>query len=227
MSDEPTDPPVDENGAPETPVEQAVDKRKKKNLTYAALALGAIGVVVTILIGRRNAAASATSGGAPDLSGAGQSGIIPGSSSTGANGLPSGDPYGTQLASLNAGQLANASALARLEQELNAMHGKPPYTQYPAPHPPGKPPPGKLPSPGVYAKDLPKGNGLTILLGKITGKGGQYTGHEVTGGAPVYAYYGGGWHQNFTPANLAVGTQLATLAPYQRNVTKGTDTRKL
>lgn len=52
-------PDVDENGNPETPLGQANEKRKQKNLTIIGLALGGVGVAVAIYVRKKNAAAAA------------------------------------------------------------------------------------------------------------------------------------------------------------------------
>jgi hypothetical protein len=56
-------PPVDDDGRPEGPVEQAVEKRKQKQVAIAGLAIGLAGLLYVILKNRSAAATAAASGG--------------------------------------------------------------------------------------------------------------------------------------------------------------------
>lgn len=59
-------------------------------------------------------------------------------------------------------------------------------------------------------------------IGSITGPGGQYTGQNVSGGAPVYASGYGGFTQGFNPATLPVGTGIyipSSLSGYESGST--------
>jgi hypothetical protein len=69
----------------------------------------------------------------------------------------------------------------------------------------------------AYPQTTENGEGITIL-GTITGAGGQYTGENVSGGAPVYALIDGMWRQGFNAKTLPVGTPLATLTTFLGNI---------
>ena len=64
-------------------------------------------------------------------------------------------------------------------------------------------------------------------IGQISGSGGQYTGENVRGGAPVYAYMNGAWVQGFDAAQLHKGTPLATPLSNVAQIVRGTVTEAL
>lgn len=80
------------------------------------------------------------------------------------------------------------------------------------------PPPVAAPAPSlppINAANYPSivkygsyGPGDYTQIGTITGPGGQYTGQNVSGGAPVYANAFGGFTQGFNAATLPVGTGI-------------------
>lgn len=103
----------------------------------------------------------------------------------------------------------------------------------PTPTPPATttpPPTSEAISPaavGAYAiVPGPGGTGLAEL-GQITGAGGQYTGENVSGGAPVYALVGGSWVQGFDAAQLPPGTRLATPVTNAGQIVPGQTTETL
>jgi hypothetical protein len=85
--------------------------------------------------------------------------------------------------------------------------------------------PGNTGNPAIQPGNLPRvdatkfpvvaaPNTAFSVLGSITQPGGIYTGKNVAGGVPVYAFYNGQWQQNFNSATLPVGTQLAIPTAY-------------
>lgn len=72
----------------------------------------------------------------------------------------------------------------------------------------------------------PGGSELAVL-GQISGAGGQYTGENVAGGAPVYALVNGSWVQGFDAAQLPPGTPLATSLSNAGQIVPGTTTETL
>lgn len=216
MADEPTGPSVDDEGKPETPAVQAVDKRKQRNRQYAALAIGAVGIVVAVVIARRNAANASTSTAAPTLGTGGQ--VASGPDNTAGTDLTGA--FGATLSQLAAGQAAQTSALSgvnanlsKIQSELNAQNGHGPLVN-PAPAPAQLP---KL-SASLFTKFLPGygANAANIQTVGTVGAGGKYSGGQVTGGAPVYALegtaYGPVWEQGFNMAQLPAGTKIGTPA---------------
>lgn len=211
---------VDENGQPETPAVQATEKRKTRNRQLAALAIGAVGIVVAIVFARRNSAASSSTGMPTGL---GTSGTL--ASGPGADGSQLDmSTFGALLSQLQAGQAANTAALGgvnanltKIQQELDAQHGKP----APKPTPgPVAPPVKSLPKlvANTFAAFLPGygANAAAVQQVGTVGAGGKYSGHQVTGGAPVYALvgtkFGPVWEQNFNMAQLPAGTKIGTPA---------------
>lgn len=65
------------------------------------------------------------------------------------------------------------------------------------------------------------------VIGSITGSGGLYSGLNVKGGAPVYAYQNGEWKQNFDADKLAVGTALGTPSVFRDYIVPGTVSQDL
>lgn len=55
-------------------------------------------------------------------------------------------------------------------------------------------------------------------IGTITQAGGIYTGYNVGGGAPTYAYVNGQWVQDFNANTLPVGTPIAVPTSFQQYV---------
>lgn len=206
---------VDENGQPETPTVQAAEKRKTRNRQYAALAIGAVGIVVAIVLAK-NRAAAAQASSAPTL---GTSGTL--ASGPGADGQQLDlSTFGATLSQLAAGQAANTSALqgvnsslGKIQQELNAQQGM----HQTAPPPAPKPALPKL-SASMFAQFLPGYGAKAANVQQVgtVGAGGKYSGHQVTGGAPVYALVGTGfgpvWEQNFDMSKLPAGTKIGTPA---------------
>lgn len=208
---------VDEDGRPETPAVQASEKKKLRNRQYAALAIGAVGIVVAIVLAKRNAAANSSSSYPTGL---GTSGTV----ASGPTDTTGGDPtaaFGSLLSQLQAGQAANTAALqglttnlGQVQQELHAQHGNPPNPPKPSPAP--KPALPQLVS-SVFAKFLP-GAGPNVANVEQTGtiQNGRYTGKQVSGGAPVYALVNTGfgpiWEQNANFSQLPSGTKVGTPA---------------
>jgi len=114
--------PVDENGKPEGPAAQAIEKRKHKNLVYAGLALGAIGIVVAIYLARKNSAAAAAGTSANPLGTTGN--VAGGTTDTGSTGSSSGDTtqLGLGLNDLNNQQASFATQLAALTTADSSFH---------------------------------------------------------------------------------------------------------
>lgn len=75
-----------------------------------------------------------------------------------------------------------------------------------------------VPGPGASA---------LAVLGQISGSGGQYTGENVKGGAPVYALVNGSWVTGFDAAQLAPGTPLATSITNAGSIVPGSTTETL
>ena len=239
MATEPagTAPEVDEDGKPETPVEQAVEKKKHKNLLYAGLALGALGIVVAIYLARKNSAATTaatTANSAIDPS----TGLPYASEVAGSSG--SADPTGqiTQIglgenqlqteistltsqlgaqntASLNAQKGLEAS-IERLTQELAA-----------AGHPPKAPTSGtnkvtnKVNS-GAFAQafaEFAPGAPKVDILGTV---GSPTLKNVGASGAPVYALvngpYGPVYEQGAAVSGAKKGTTLVTLQQFANRV---------
>ena len=73
---------------------------------------------------------------------------------------------------------------------------------------------------GAYPVLAQPGTSMDIL-GTITGRGGQFTGGNVAGGAPVYAYINGTWQQDYNSKTLPIGTPLATPTTFQGNIVPG------
>jgi hypothetical protein len=211
---------VDADGHPETPVSQAVEKKTQQNRVKAGLALAAIGIVVAVILARRNAAGSAqATSGVPPTAGGG-AGSVAGSGIDNSyvqnlqgqlGGLQTqlgsvqtllGHEQATN-ATLLASEKAQNSALAALKKQLAALA-----------HAQG----GKGSTPAEinasnYAKDVGAGKGGFSLIGSITG--GKYAGKNSKSGAPVYALvntgYGPVWEQGLDPSKLPNGTKVATL----------------
>lgn len=240
-----TAPEVDENGEPETPVKQALDKKKKKNLLYAGLALGALAIVVAIYLARRNAAAqqaAASSATLPNTSGT-LAGADPGNSTnadaftqlglgisnlSGQEAALQGQLASQQAASLKA-QAGLQAAINRLTAELKATqsggnHTKPPpgtgVGKTPA-RPVAKPKKKVLPKvnaaafPNAFPEFAPNAPGVTVL-----GVVGQPGLRNVSGGAPVYGLvngpYGPVWEQG--AAATKPGDKVATLSRFKQYI---------
>ncbi len=170
------------------------------------LALGGAGAVVAFALYRRSHAKSSSSSSAP--------------SSTLSDPLASA-AFGT-AAIENDVYGALEPQIAALAAQIQHLHPGP--TPVPKPKPPTQPgkqggpvkPPnfGKIDAnlfPKAFAYNaLPAGDLTT--LGVISGAGGMFTGHNVAGGAPVYAELGpyGVAVQGFDAKELPVGTKLVT-----------------
>jgi hypothetical protein len=201
------EPAVDADGRPESPAEAAVEKHKKKQLTYFGLALGAVGVVVAIFTLRRSSSSSSSST-LPTFSGAG-TGLVAGSGSAG-DASSGGSNTDAGLAALQA-QLATdqqqnaaaqaglASALARLASELHATGGGNRGDQARTL--------AKV-NAADYARVLPSGAQVEVI-GSDTAKG-KYTGAQLALGAPLYAWVKGKWVQGINPKTAAAGTIFGT-----------------
>lgn len=215
---------VDENGAPETPVEQAVKKRRDRNLLYLGLAIGALAIVVTIYE-QRKAQAAAGASTVPQLGG---NGLVAGDGST----LGTSGTSGADLGAIQSQLQAQTSLLGNLQQEIGILQGGglPGATGTPIPGPkpksPGTPgqvgaplPKAKVPLPRVnshsFAADIPLVSKAVTAFGKITANH-TISGGSVKAGAPVYALVNTGfgpiWEQYFDPKKLPVGTQIGTLS---------------
>lgn len=198
---------VDEDGEPETPAKQAVDKRKKRNMTYAGLALGAVAVVIGIVT-LRNRSASASSG-APTFPTLPQGSVL--GADQGAGGpSSSGDPFAaleSQLSTQNQQQLAATAglgaALNRLASELHASGGANKGDQA-----------RTLPhlNAASYARLLPKGATVDVIGADPTA--GHYSGSNLRLGAPLYALVGGQWRQGVAPGSAPAGTLFGTLPQF-------------
>lgn len=205
-------PTVDEDGNPETPAKVAVDKRKKRNMTYAGLALGAIAVVVAIVTLRKNASGTtaASSSSVPTLD-PNSAGLVAGAG--GASPSSSGDPFAALEAQLASGQQQSlaaqgslASALTALTSELHATGGANSGDQTRA---------LTKVNAAQYSAILPKGAQVDVI-GADTAKG-KYSGSNLRLGAPLYALINGTWRQGVNPNSAPAGTLFGTMpqfAPY-------------
>jgi hypothetical protein len=98
--------------------------------------------------------------------------------------------------------------------------------------------PTPAPAPSSAAASLPPINSADypiigtpgtsyVPLGQISAPGGMFTGENVGGGAPVYAFMGGQYQQDFNSATLPVGTVLATPSNFSQYIAPGTVTEKV
>lgn len=163
-------------------------------------------------------------------------------SASSASSTPTGtvtDP--TAAAALDASTLENSIVgdlqpqIDSLSAQLSGLKPSTPAAAVPPPKPKAPPTPapkaGRLPlppvNPGKFPTQIPlnaipAADALTIL-GSV-GAGGKFTGHNVAGGAPVYAIlppYGVAI-QGFNAKNLPAGTKLATLKSLAKYVQPGT-----
>lgn len=204
---------VDENGRPEGPAEQAVEKRKHRNLTYAALGLAGVGVAITVYLAKRGSSGGASSYQYPQLgpSMTTGGGLAGGGSPSGGDTSSQDAAYQALANQLQANETANlaaqqgfTSALNRLAAELHAGSG-------------GAPSPGSnyLPpvNAGAFARMLP-GSSTMDILGTETAHG--YQGEQLRGGAPLYALIHGQWIQGLAPSRAPVGTIFATTPTFAR-----------
>lgn len=200
---------VDEDGQPETPTKAALDKRRKKNLTYTGIALGAIGVVVAIMTLRRGS--SSTSGATVPMLDPNSTGTVAGMGSAGTTtGSNSGDPFASlesQLASNQAQSIAAqgslTTALARLTSELHASGGANKGDQARSL--------AKV-NAADYARVLPTGTQVEVI-GQETAAG-KYTGAQLALGAPLYAWIAGKWQQGINPKTAPKGTIFGTTTQF-------------
>lgn len=81
-------------------------------------------------------------------------------------------------------------------------------------------------SSGAYALVPGAGGSEFAVLGRL-GSGGQYSGANVSGGAPVYALVHGSWIQGFDAAQLPAGTPLATPTAYAGHIIAGSGSETL
>lgn len=218
-----TEPAVDKDGKPETPVTQAVEKSKNDNRVKAGLALAAIGIVIAVFLARRNASAGAATSGVPPTAGGGAGQVAGTGVDTsyiqnlqGQLGGLQGQLGSVQTllgheqatnATLLASEKAQNSALAALKKQLAALA-----------HAQG----GKGSTPAEinassYAKNIAAGGAHMTTVGSI-GAGGKYTGKNSAQGAPVYALvqtgYGPVWEQGYNPSKLPAGTPVGTLPQF-------------
>lgn len=197
---------VDEDGRPEGPQGIAAEKRKKRNIAYFGIALAAGGIVVAIVLARRNAAAAQSAQSAqssyqyPQLPGAASSGV------------PSGSDISAGLGSIQAQFAATAAAQATAQAALLAELQKIEKGQKTVPAPKPKP----IPNPGQATKKPPLLSTWfprTESAGAILNLGGAHQAglQHVSGGAPTYALQHGQWTQGFDYAHLPAGTPIGTL----------------
>jgi len=175
------------------------------------LALGGAGAVVAFALYRKhvaNAAAASSSSGTVT------------------------DPTATQA--FDASTLENG-IVGDLQPEIDSLAaqlaGLKPGS--PAPTPPGKKPPTKTKLPPVNATQFPVSIPASGLPGDpfvglgVLGANGSFTGHNVVGGAPVYALEGNTAVQNFDPRKLPKGTRLVTLKKFAAYINPATVTEQL
>ena len=151
---------------------------------------------------------------------------------------PPGQSSGTQLSALDTVLLQQEQiAFGQEDYVLGALLGLVGTGQGSGttPAPPGGPPL----STGTPAATTPaqtstnqvavanKGN--YDVLGQISGAtgSGTYTGYNVSGGSPVYAFVGGQWVQGYNPKTLPFGTELATPSEYAGMITGPVVTEQL
>lgn len=191
--------------------------------------LAGAGGVVALALYRKHAAAAASSGtGVTDPVAAQAL-----DASTIENGIvgdlqPQIDNLAAQLAGLKPSSPTPASPTAkpRTPAQVIAALRSTPWGS-------GSPVPATNPRPAINAAAYPvniSANGLPgdplVTLG-IIGPGAIFTGHNVGGGAPVYAIVGNQAVQGFNPSTLPAGTRLATLQKFQSYIAPATTKGKL
>lgn len=215
---------VTEDGTPATPAAQVAEKQKQKQRTYVGIALAGVGIVVAIVLARKNAANNAAAQQA-----AAQQATTPGLGAgtvAGANNDYSGmfqSEFGSlqqqntalqqQLASQQAQQAASQNALlaalTKLTGELNTKGGTQPEQN------------AHLFNSANYPQFMPGLTSKFDVFGSI--KNGKIVGGNVgNSGAPVYALMNTGfgpiWEQDFNPATLPAGTEVGTPGQFSQYV---------
>jgi hypothetical protein len=203
---------VDEEGRPEGPAQVAMDKRKKRNLTYVGLALGALGIVVVVIYQRRAAASQAGTSqntyAYPQLPPGTQAGI---DTTAGTSGVE-GDALSSLLAQLSAQETANTAALAGLQNSINGVVSEVNGTKGHGGHFIGRNPDANTrnqsPPPKLNPHNYP-----TVYSGAIQrlGTAGSYSNIHVTPGTPLYFDVGGKWTQYLNPKSLPGSTPVGTI----------------
>lgn len=216
MAADPED--VDDQGNPETPTKVALEKKKKKNLTYFGLALGALGVVVAVVVARRNAATgtTGTSANLPlttgQVAGAGSGAPMDssGSSSSDAQYQALAQQLSDFEGSSQAAQAGFVASLDHLTSVLNSTHG-----------------PATAPAAGTLPALNPANFPRTIAANEIEKIGSDptanhYSGFQLKGGAPLYAFIKGVWTQGVNPNSAPAGTVFGTPISLDKYVNRPT-----
>jgi hypothetical protein len=107
-------------------------------------------------------------------------------------------------------------------------NGMPVTSQLPAAAAPTAIDPLSLPhvNADLFPHSEPTGSPM-LVIGSITGPGGQFTGQNVAGGVPVYAFVNGQWVQGYNAQQLPTGTPLATLQSFSQYEVAGTVTESI
>lgn len=207
---------VDDHGRPETPAEQAVEKRRNKQLAIAGVGAGLAGLLYVVLKSR-SAASSSTSGYSYPTLGDGTATDSTGTDST-------SDDTNSILSQLQQNDADEQTLFGNLSSSMaEEFAGLTAAEQQQASNPTSASSPPKSTSPTTpnYQTIDIGGTVYDVLgaLGAKSGSGYEYTGYEVGGGAPVYAgNAAGGVAQGY--GNYAPGNYLYTPVANQNLISK-------